>query len=228
MIKLQYLLRPPETTGVAGFADAVTDVLAPRLLERQPRQLALTFTAEPPPRLSLIPFRRAPLCMVSLGADGGDPAPWVEVMSAALPGVRVAAYRVDEAVPVGYQREWPDGVDTPGVGLLTLMRKPASLDQDAFIRRWHGHHTPLSLEIHPLWNYLRGVVEETLLPGSPPLDGIVEEHFRCREDLLNPVRFFGGPLWMLPNMVRVGLDVKGFIDLTTIENYLVRERHLRS
>ena len=228
MIKLQFLLRPAPTTSIPELARAVTGVLQPALLERGPRGLMLTYTAELPPRLTVIPFRRTPLCMVTLDGDAGDAAGWVETMRTALPGAQIAGYRVEEAVPVSYQRDWPDGTDTPGVGLLTLMRKPASLDWDSFIRRWHGHHTPLSLEIHPLWSYLRGVVEAPLLPGSPPLDGIVEEHFRRREDLLNPMRFFGGPVRMLPNMIRVGLDVRGFIDLRSIENYLVVERHLRS
>jgi len=228
MIKLQFLLRPDGSVAIGDFARAVRETLEPALLAREPRQLSLHYTADAPPRLTVIPFRRAPICAVTLDGDASDPAGWVEVMRRALPGVQIAGYRVEQAVPVAYSRDWADGEDTPGLGLLTLMRKPAALDWDRFIRRWHGHHTPLSLEIHPLWSYLRGVVEAPLLPASPPLDGIVEEHFRTRGDLLNPVRFFGGPLRMLPNMIRVGLDVRGFIDLRTIENYLVVERNLRS
>jgi hypothetical protein len=228
MIKLQFLIRPVPPSPIAEFARAVRETLAPALLAREPRQLSLIYTAELPPRLTVIPFRRTPICVVTLDGDESDPAAWVEAMSRALPGGQIAGYRVEQAVPVAYARDWADGRDTPGVGLLTLMRKPPALDRDRFIRQWHGHHTPLSLEVHPLWSYLRGVVEAPLLSGSPPLDGIVEEHFRTRRDLFNPMRFFGGPLWMLPNMIRVGLDVRGFIDLRTIENYLVAERHLRS
>ena len=50
----------------------------------------------------------------------------------------------------------------------------------------------LALEVHPLWNYVRNVVVAPVLSGSPPLCGIVEEQFRTRGELLDPVRFFGG------------------------------------
>jgi hypothetical protein len=99
-----------------------------------------------------------------------------------------SGYRVEESVPRGYERTWPDGADTPGGSMLTLLR------------RWHEGHSPLALEIHPLWNQVRNVVRAPVLPGSPPVCGIVEEQFRTREDLL---------------------------DLAALENYLVTERWLR-
>ncbi len=229
MESLQILVRPTATATLEPFVRAVTEKLGPALLDLKPGRLTLTFTAETPPRLSLIPFRRKACALVSLAGDGlATPGRWVEAARAALPGARVSAYRVTEARPVEYARDWPDGADTPGVGLLTLFRKPARLDSEQFLRRWHGHHTPLSLKIHPLWNYVRCAVEAPVVAGSEAWDGIVEEHFRSGPDLLDPVRFFGGPLWMIPNMVRVGLDVTGFIDLPSIQTYLVRERHLRS
>jgi hypothetical protein len=79
-----------------------------------------------------------------------------------------------------------------------------------------------------VWCYVRNVVDESLMEGSPPFDGIVEEHFREPRDLLSARQFFGGPLRMVPNMIRVGFDIFGFIDLLTIQTYLVTEVHLRS
>ena len=111
--------------------------------------------------------------------------------------------------------------------MLTLLHRRAGLTDAEFLRRWHDGHSPLALELHPLWNYVRNVVVAPVLPGSPPLCGVVEEHCRTRDELLDPVRFFGGWLRMVPSMLRVFLDVRGFLDLAALENYLVTERWLR-
>jgi hypothetical protein len=64
--------------------------------------------------------------------------------------------------------------------------------------------------------------------GSQPLDGIVEEHFLKRSDVTNPVRYFGGPLMMIPNMIKVGLHANKFLELSAVENYLLTEYYIRS
>jgi hypothetical protein len=105
---------------------------------------------------------------------------------------------------------------------VTLFKKKSDIDFATFIDRWHNGHTPLSLEIHPMWNYSRNVVKKAV-GGCIHYDGIVEEHFRTRSDLLNPLKFFGHPLTMIPNMWRVYSDVKGFLDYPTIATYLATE-----
>ena len=57
----------------------------------------------------------------------------------------------------------------------------------------------------------------------PAYEGIVEEHFHEPRDLMNVVRFFGGPTKFLFNMVRVGLHIRTFLDLSHIETYFVHE-----
>jgi hypothetical protein len=42
------------------------------------------------------------------------------------------------------------------------------------------------------------------------------------------VRFFGGPLKMVPNMLRVANDIQGFLDMKKTETYYATEYHLRS
>ena len=230
MKKLQYVVRGPDHRPVEAFGADVQDRLGPRLLGRAPGRLKLTFTAEAPPRLTVVPFRRTPLALVSIWTeDDGDgaAAEWAEVVRSAGLGA-VGGYRVDEAYPRSYERDWPDGTRTRGAGLLTLLSRKKGLGDDEFFRRWFDGHSPLSLRIHPLWNYVRNVVRATTVPGSPSLDGIVEEHFRRPDDLTNPARFFGGPIWMLPNMVRVALDVQGFLDLRTLESWYVTEYWLKS
>jgi hypothetical protein len=223
--KEQYLLRGATSTPVAEFADAVLRDLAPRLLAQDPRPLRVTLTTRPPPRASVFPFRRSPLALISLW--GGGPAGELAGLLGEY-GQRVEGYRVQESEPVRLERGWPDGQPTPGEGLLTLLRRRPGLDDATFIRRWHGGHTPLTLEVHPVWAYVRNVVQQASVPGSPPLDGIVEEHFRRPGDLHNPLRFFGGPLWMIPNMIRVWLDIRRWLDTSDLQTYLVTEVQLRS
>ena len=226
MVKFQYLLRAPASESVAAFRDR-TLACGARLLACGPARLKLTFTAEEPPRLTVMPFRRDRLALVSLwdeGAPDAAGARWNAILEAEG---AAAGYRVDESVPRAYRRDWPDGSDTPGGSMLTLLHRRAGLTDAEFLRRWHEGHSPLALEIHPLWNYVRNVVAAPVLPGSPPLCGIVEEQCRTRDELLDPVRFFGGWLRMVPNMLRVYRDVRVFLDLAAIENYLVTERWLR-
>jgi hypothetical protein len=45
---------------------------------------------------------------------------------------------------------------------------------------------------------------------------------------LNPTRFFGGTLKMVPNMLRVAKDIQGFLDMKKTETYYATEYHLRS
>lgn len=226
MTKLQYLLRAPAGVPVEAFRDRALAAGA-RLLERGPGRLKLTYTDEEPPRITMMPFRKDRLALVSLWDEAGPAeaaARWNGVLEAEG---AAAGYRVDESVPRGYRRDWPDGEDTPGGSMLTLLHRRAGLSDAEFLRRWHEGHSPLALEIHPLWNYVRNVVASPVLPGSPVVCGIVEEQFRTRSELLNPALLFGGALRMAPNMVRVWTDVRGFLDLAALENYLVTERWLR-
>jgi hypothetical protein len=170
-------------------------------------------TEEKPPLISVIPFRKEKIAALSF-----DMRPQSSIDDN-IPGV-AGSYLVEQALPVSYTRSWPARTRTPGACLLTLFRKKTQLSHDEFLHRWHNGHTPLSLEIHPLWHYSRNVVLES---SGTHYDGIVEEHCRTREAMLNPYQFFGGPVRMLPNMIRVYMDVRGFLDYSSIEPYLVSE-----
>jgi hypothetical protein len=111
---------------------------------------------------------------------------------------------------------------------VDLVSKKGNIDHASFIDRWHNSHTPLSLRIHPLWHYNRNVVLTSSGETKVGWDGIVEEHFRTRSDLINPFLFFGNPLVILLNMLEVYRDTRTFLDYKTIEPYLVREYHIRS
>lgn len=239
MTKLQFVLWGSQKSSPAAFSRRVVESLIPRLMDHDPAKLKVTFTTREPPRFSVVPFGRRRLAVVSLweSDDQRGSVDWQSIMAA--PGEVLAGYRVNESIPMAYKQDWPDGEQTPGVGLLTLFRRKPGLDDEDFLHRWHGVHSPLTMRNQPNWCYVRNVVEECLVEGSPDFDGIVEEHFRTAEDLLDPVAFFGGPwtptrlrggqlLHMVPNMIAMGLDVQRFIDLSTLETYLVDELHVKS
>lgn len=229
MAKDMYMIWAGEGASRRELADRVRGEAVPALLGLAPGGVGVKTTVAEvdPPRLTVIPFLRRPAALFSIT---GDPTPAPDACAEILGqlGGRLAGYRVDETVPRRYARDWPDGEPTPGVGLLTLFRRPVGVDDATFFKRWHGGHTALTFTVHPLWNYIRNVVLRPIIDGSPRFDAIVEEHFRERRDLMNPVRFFGGPAAMVPNMIRVGLDIRGFIDGASLESYLVAETIHRS
>jgi hypothetical protein len=217
--KLIFLWHPGEAGPHLAFAERARLELRRRFGGSDARQVLLHVTVLPPPRLSLVPFLRRPVAMVSVWGEG-EASALARRMMDRLEGLDgdVVGYEVDEAVPVARP-----AASVPGACLLTLLRRNPGLDREAFFKEWFGRHTPMSLEIHPLMGYVRNQVLKALLPGSPPWDGIVTEDFRLAADLLNPLRLFGGPLRALPNMARVGLHIHKFLDLGTLENYLVTE-----
>jgi hypothetical protein len=161
---------------------------------------------------------------VSLWLDCLDARGPVEAALGAI-AARVDGYLVTESMPLRCpDRDWPDGSRSPGVTLWTAFPKPAGLSDEAFYERWHGHHTPLSFEIHPLWQYTRNAVARVLTPGAPPHRAIVEERFRTLEDLTDPNRFFGAP----ENIQRVLTDIATFTDFETINTAPMSEWILKS
>ena len=239
MTKLQYVIWGAPGSSVESFSRRVLEALVPRLLDHEPVRLKVTFTASEPPRLAVVPFGRRRVALISLWEreERVGAVDWHSLMAA--PDEELAGYEVTESSPMLYIKDWPDGERTPGAGLLTLFRRRPGLDDAELIRRWHGVHTPHTVRSQPNWSYVRNKVERPLIEGSPPFDGIVEEHFRTRQDLLDPVRFFGGAwtperatgrrlMRMVPNMVKMGMGVQRFLDMKTLETYLVDEVHVRS
>lgn len=137
---------------------------------------------------------------------------------------RLDAYLLQVAVARDYVRDWPLGERSPGLKQISLIHRKPELTLEAFLRHWHLIHTPLALEVHPLWRYLRGVVVEALSADAPAYDAIVELQFREQEDVTDLTRFYGGDV---ANMKRIGKDVASFIDLSTIHIVNTSERVLQ-
>ncbi len=231
MEKLVYLLHKPTGTPVLDFRKRLLDREAPRLLEQGARSLTLNVAdigaetgttvpiSSPDPSLAAT----ASLWLACLDDRGPLEATLREACE------RIDGYLVTESVPVDFdQRTWPDGERTPGAKLVTLFDRPERLSEQEFLREWHGTHTPLSLEIHPLWRYVRNVVARPVTEGAPKLVGIVDEQFRTLEDLTDPARFYGSAESMERNMKRVLDHCRKFLDLEHIQTYAMSEYIVRS
>lgn len=223
MQKEIYIIRALVSESYKDFMNRIISLSEAALEQYGPETLKTCLTIRRPPALSIIPFKRKKIAVISLTRKSTSP---VKVLTGAE-GFS-GSYMVEEAIPVAYKKDWEDRRPTPGACLLTLFHKKPGLDQETFIRRWHEGHTPLSLRLHPLWNYNRNVVKSPVAGDFPWYDGIVEEQFRLSSDLLNPFTFFGPPLKVPMHMYEVWKDTRSFIDMRKIETYLATEIHFLS
>jgi hypothetical protein len=223
MEKIMLLVQGSQTETYGQFKTRIIESLKAFAEKENPLSVKLVITDFAPPKLSIIPFRRRKIASVSIRTNTGF-LPESLITIHGISGI----YRVTEAIPVAYEKSWKDGEPTPGVCLFTIFKQKKGISYDTFIDRWHNSHTPLSLRLHPLWNYSRNVVNEKLTETSADWDGIVEEHFRTKSDLLNPFKFFGKPLTIVQNMLEVYKDTQAFLDYKTLETYLATEYHILS
>lgn len=228
MSKYIFLIRPTGQVDLPALKSHIFDGIVPRLLQLNPGKLKVDITEPKRPGITVIPFKKRPLAMISVWDAGVDRVEqWREALT--IPNCKVAGYQVSESAPKAYTKDWKDGEPSPGVVMLTLMRKNPGLSYEQFMKEWFEHHTPnIAMKVHPLWNYIRNVVDSVVIEGSPQLDGIVEEHLLECRDITNPSRYFGGALKMIPNMIKVGMHAKKFLDMSAVENYLLTEYHIRS
>lgn len=223
MNKEIYLIQGSEAESYENFKHRIFALASEVNASSNPDAIKFTITEKAPPAISIIPFNNKKVAAISVYHSQPN---GVHLVSKAE-GFR-RAYRVDEALPVRYEKSWKDGERTPGVCLFTLFSKKKNIDYHTFIHRWHNGHTPLSLRIHPLWNYVRNEVKEVLTGNSPNYNGIVEEQMQTADHLLNPFKFFGNPLIIIPRMITVYADTKSFIDYPSMETYLAAEYHVKT
>jgi len=222
MNKHIYLVRGLEEETYDAFTERIQKTAMQWAERKEIIKLSLTITEEAPPKLSVIPFKKNKIAAITVfKMDSASVEDIIKTIGFE------GAYSVTEAYPVAYEKTWANGEKTPGVCLMTLFKQKKGIDYDTFINRWHNSHTPLSLKIHPLWHYNRNVANDNMVENAESWDGIVEEHMRTRSELLNPFKFFGNPLIILPRMMQVFLDTYSFLDYGSIEPYLVAEYHLK-
>jgi len=162
---------------------------------------------------------------LSVWLDNLDDRGWIEEMLHG-PGVPFHGYLVTESIVREYaSRDWPDGARSPGITLVAAFRKPPALPDEEFYRRWHDGHSKLSLEVHPLWRYVRNAVARAITPGAPDFRAIVEERVRRYEDMA-PEAFYRGQQQSVTNDLATFVDLGG-VDQMRIElmsEYILGQR----
>lgn len=171
----------------------------------------------PPP-----PDDPAPAVLVSVWLQAYDFRVGVEAALADL-GLRSAGYLVAESVYTEYgdnehgrARDWPDGVRSPGVVMLSCMERPARMTDEEWVTHWHGTQSPVSTRIQPRMRYVRNTVVRPLTDGAPPFRGIVEEAWPSIEHVNDPMLFYladGSEERMNAHMGEMLDSVTAFLDL---------------
>lgn len=223
MVKTIYLIRGNNLENYLEFKNRMFSLLKSVSTKYDLKSIKVVLTEEKPPLISIIPFKKSKVASISIISSSSN-------LIKELSGEKgfTGSYNATEALPVTYTKNWKDESKTPGICLLTLFHKKTTIDYNTFINRWHNSHTPLSLKIHPLTHYNRNVVDVKEIENSENWDGIVEEHTKNSSDLLNPIKFFGGAIKMIPNMIAVYVDTKSFLNYSTIETYLAQEYFIKS
>lgn len=229
MEKLVYSLWKDEAESIEKFRARLLDDAAPRILADGARALVVNVAdlgaqigAKSP---MVVGEGRTISASVSLWLDSHDARGPIEATLAGV-AARLHGHLVSESVPLRCpDRRWVDGERSDGVTLWTAFPKPERLSDVEFFAHWYGSHTPLSFEIHPLWQYVRNAVARPLTPGAPPWRAIVEERFRSLDDVLDMLRLFGGDL---ANIKRAMDDLAAFTDMATMNTTPMSEYVVKS
>jgi hypothetical protein len=140
-----------------------------------------------------------------------------------FPDARVDTYVVEEHVRIDYARDWPDGIESPGVRRISFVQSAPGLSRSEMARHWGEVHWPIARVHHPaLWRYVQNVVVERFTSDAPVVDGIAELHFRAIADLRD--RFYDSD----EGRQIVAHDVSEFLDRGAGWRVLARETWLRS
>lgn len=136
----------------------------------------------------------------------------------------VAAYKVNNSLPLDYTKTWGDGDVSPGVVSMSFFQRKGDQNKQAFKNYWFCSHTPFALDIHPLWRYERNTVVESITANAPAFDGIVPLHMQSDAGLEDFSQFFGADgNNAISNALRIQIDVTNFIDMEKIEATAMRE-----
>ncbi len=204
------------------FRDFIFKTVVPDIMKHNPKNCKLTISAVDQPVFTILPLNRSGFAMFSLAGIDQDVI-LKELKKYVNTQRSFYGYVIHESPYLLGDRTWNCTEESPGLILLTMFQKKPGLTKEQFMRIWFGEHSPKAIITHPLKNYIRNVVTGFVTEDTPEFDGIVEEHFGSDEDLLNPVRMFGGIFKALPAMIKVYFHVSKFLNLSNIRNYICRE-----
>ena len=104
------------------------------------------------------------------GADAG-------VVAAALAATgTVHGYAVEERRRLDPPESW-DGSRADALANVAILRRPAELVREEWLRRWMVEHTPIAIRTQATFGYVQNVVTGPVTADAPAIDALVEELF---------------------------------------------------
>ncbi|HEY0950246.1 hypothetical protein [Nocardioides sp.] len=103
-----------------------------------------------------------------------EPGPVAEVLADAA--ATVHGWRVDERRRLDPPESW-DGSRADALSNVAILRRPAELAHEEWLRRWMVEHTPIAIRTQATFGYVQNVVIEPVTAGALGVDAIVEELF---------------------------------------------------
>ena len=213
----------------AALASQIVDTWAPEALAAEPVVSCTVNLAEndqglyarEPDAQGLVPNCDALIALGLTRAHDIDDVPARDALHAVAR--RVEIWRVDPHRVIAAERAGPDGEASPGVKMVSFMRRAEAMSHEQFVRHWTENHGPLAQRHHiGLWNYTQNVVRRALTPGGDAIDGVAELHFRTRADFEN--KFFDSD----EGRAVILADVKRFMMPPSKETAVMRELPLRT
>lgn len=118
-------------------------------------------------------FERPVGAVVSVWTDGraGD-------ITAALQKAadRVEGWRVEERRRLDPPEVY-DGSRADALANVAVLRRPAELSRQEWLRRWMVEHTPIAIRTQATFGYVQNIVEDPVTPDAPEVSAFVEELF---------------------------------------------------
>ncbi|MBK5287103.1 MAG: hypothetical protein JJE46_01425 [Acidimicrobiia bacterium] len=240
MEKLQYLCWPRIGLDPPERGTLVRDAIVPKLLALRPAGLSIQVDdadAQVPVPMPPPDDEPQPFLLVSIWLDRyDDRAPYEAVLNAECD--EIAGYLVTESMYTDYggnrhsgPRNWADGERSPGVVMVTLLRRPATMSSEDWIAHWHGVQSPVSESMQPRMRYVRNAVARPITAGAPPIEGIVEEAWPSPEHMTDPMLFYcadGDADLMRSNLSAMLDSVTAFLDLAELRSFTTSEYLLKT
>lgn len=136
------------------------------------RRLQVNVDDEPVAAAMRIPHFDQPVRAIVSTWDA-DPA----AVSAALGEIgTVHGYAVEERRRLDPPESW-DGTRADALSNVAILRRPADITREEWIRRWMVEHTPIAIRTQATFGYVQNIVTGPATPEAPVVDALVEELF---------------------------------------------------